>query len=333
MSVDLNEDKFEGVIKFFIHFSFIVGGLSLLLFFHSFGGVRRALAMAEYLRSFSNEASDIIGINSLLLITSRLITITPFLVSYYIEKYKGRKYSLFYIVQFFVSFILSLLYYLYYAGRFPLICFFLAVFYVFIRNKVKRPWTLIIILGIIGLPLLDVLNDLFLFFSSGNFSGIEINYVKYLYDFIYPIRSVINIIPLSKLNGIKYFMDIPLGFLDFLPGISVTPSYYSISAYFHGYNWKRIGGIPTDAITFGFYQFNIIGVIVFALLLGFIIQKIDYRLDKLKSNSKYYIGSYFSMMCFSIVNNADTSSFVKGQFFFIILYIILILSTKKKVKT
>ncbi len=328
----LNEEILEKTIKFFIHFSFIVGSLSLILLFRSFGGIRNALAMAEYYRSFSNEASSVIGLNSLFLISSRLITITPFLVSYYIEKYRGKKYSLFYIFQFVVSFAFSILFYLYYAGRFPLICFFLALFYIFIRNRVKKPWTLIIILGIVCLPLLDVLNDLFTFFSTGYFTSIKVDYVRYIYDFIYPIRNVINVIPLTRISGYRFFTDLPLGILDLLPGISLTPPYYTVSAYFFGYNWKMIGGIPTDAITFGFFQLNFVGVILFAILIGFIIQKIDFRLDKLASNSKYYIGSYFTMMCFSIVNNADTYSFFKGQFFFIIIFIILIFSSKRKEK-
>lgn len=330
--LEINNNNLEGLIEFSIYFTFFIGSISLIIYFLAFGGISEALAMAENLRSFSNEASDIIGKNSLFLITARLITVTPFLLSYYLEKYKKKKYSLYYILLYIISFVFSILYYLLYAGRFPLICFLLAIFYIFIRKRVKRPWIVIICLGVICLPLLDVLDSIFTSFSIESILNRKNNYIQYIYQFIHPIRNVINVIPLTRKYGINYFLDIFLGIFDILPGFTIEASYIPTSEYFHGMNWKKIGGIPNDIITFSYYQFGILAVVIIAWILGYILQKIDFRLDKVFSDCKYYIGAYLSTICLGIVNNADTTSFVKSQFFLIILFIILIMSTRKKVK-
>lgn len=325
-------NNLEVLIKFFIYFTFIIGIISLLLYSLAFGGIKQALEMAEYYRSFANEASATIGSNSLLIITARLITVTPFLLAYYLEKYKKKEYSLYYILLYSISLIFSIIYYLLYAGRFPLICFLLAIFYVFIRNKIKKPWLLIICLGVVCLPLLDVFDTIFTSFSLSSLKNIKINYFQYIYQFIHPIRNVINVIPLTQNYGMNYFTDILLGMFDILPGITINASYIPTSEYFYGMNWKNIGGIPNDVITFAYYQLGIIAVIIISLGLGYVLQKIDFRLEKITNNCKYYIGAYLSTICFGLVNNADTVSFVKSQFFLIILFVILILSTRKKVK-
>ena len=328
----IDSQKLSLLIKIFMYATLIVGGISLILLFVAFGGISNALSNGEYVRSFSNEASNIIGKYSLCIVSSKLVTITPFLTFYILERNKEKRKKIFYGVIFAISFVMSILYFLFNAGKFPLVCFLLALVYLLINGKVRRPWSVIIFICILGLPGIEILDNLFTFFGTGKFMPIKVNYIEYIYQFIHPIRNVVNVIPLTSLYGLKYFKDILFGTLNILPGIEYDPSYLPPSEYFYGVDWKSIGGIPNDFITYGYLQIGMIGVIIMALVLGSLLQRIDFRLSHIDGKSKEYIGAYLSINCFSLINNADTVSIVKGQFFLIVIFIILNLSKKRKVK-
>lgn len=317
------------IIKIISYFCFFVGGLSLFIFFYKFGGVREALKYAEYLRSFSTNTSDIIGSYDILFIPARLITVTPFLFLFlYRENGISKRNTILYLV---ISVTLSLLFYMYNAGRAPLIFFLICLIYPSIRKKTKFAWLLIIVSGIILLPLLDLLDSLFIFFDTGVFTIPNISYVNYIYQMIYPFRNIVNVLSISKISGYRYGIDFVTSIIGLLPGLEFSASYEDTSLFINGANWKIYGGIPNDAITFGFIEFGIIGVILLFIFLGIVARKIDLRIDNLEDNiNKFLLSGIVTVYSFLIIINADFVSLIRGG---MILYIIIfvIFSYYKKV--
>lgn len=239
------QDKFYKIIIIITYIFFIIGTISLIIFFKSFGSIKNALNYAEYFRSFSNDLSNMIGTNSIFIISAKVITVVPFLSLLIINDKKNikNKENIVFIKSIFViSNILSILYFLFNAGRAPIIVFALCYLYMFLKKRIKKTWTIIIFLGIILLPILDVLDKVFIYFAKGNIEfDFSYNYLKYIYQFMYPFRNILNLLPMQSLYGINWGKDFIISFLDILPGINFQPSYLNTSIYVNGVNWKILG--------------------------------------------------------------------------------------------
>ena len=318
------EKKFDKIklVKNIMYLTLIFGGTSLVIFFYKFGGIFEALKYSEHLRSFSNNSSEIVGNANILIIPARLMTATPFLLVYLNEFDKKNKN--YYNKILVISLILSALFYLYNAGRAPIIMFCLCFLYMFLKKRVKKTWTLIIILAVISLPLLDVMDQLFVFFRYGTFKGININYTKYIYQFIYPFRNVLNINNITEQYGFRFFTDFVTSILDLLPKVEFEASYVNTSLYINGPDWKIIGGIPNDFVTFGYIQLGGIGVMILSIFLGRISKTLDCKIiNWSKSNVKMLYSAVLTVYGFSIINNSDFVSFIRGNMILIIISLIV----------
>lgn len=329
---DFNSIKTLKIVKFFAIVTFIIGSFSLILLFLSFGGIKNALSYAEYLRSFNNDANEIIGESTIFIILARLITVTPFLIVYIIQdtslKLVKKQYYKFLLV---ISFIMSILYFLFNAGRAPLMAFIICFAYVIIRKRVKRPWIFIIVICIIALPMLDILDSLFYYFNSKTFDFKEVNYLKYIAQFTVPYKNTLAMKKIVDTYGLRYFSDFITAFLDFLPGVYFPASYVNTSEFIVGSNWIALGGIPNDFITFGYIEFSFIGVIILSSILGLFLRIIDMKLSKFKNNdAKYLFSAILSIYIFLMISSSDIISILKGGWILNTVVIIILLSTRKE---
>lgn len=319
-------------VKYLMYFLMILGSVSLIIFFYKFGGIKSALSYAEYMRSFSNNASEGMGRFRILIIPARFITVVPFLLLYLKnEKCISNKKHLF---LFIFSFILSILFYLYNAGRAPLISFILCFAYPIVKKKIKHTWLFLIVLGFISIPLLDILDSLFVYLNTGVFNLPKIVLEKYIFEFLYPFKNILNLLKMRNVFGYSYFKSFITSIISLIPGINFTASYENTSLFVNGVNWKIIGGIPNDLITFSHIQLGIIGIIIIFSVLGYISQKIDYRVKNIENNNiKYLFSGILTVYSFLLVGNADFVSFIRGNMIlYITVFTIFLMFRKEKNK-
>lgn len=199
----------------------------------------------------------------------------------------------------------------------------------FLKKYIKKPWTIIIILTVIGLPLLDVIDSLFSGLLIGGELKVSFNYVKYLYQFIYPYRNILNMRNINIEFGYRYFLDYITSFIDILPKVSFAASYENTSLYINGTNWKVIGGIPNDFITFSNLQLGIIGNIIISYFLGFISSILDMKAANLKPGfGKNLILAILTLYTYSLIISFDFCTFIRGNLILIIVGMLILLSCK-----
>lgn len=325
---EYNQKKAIKIYSFFARLTLIVGGGAFLFLLISMGGITSALKIAEINRSFAVSLEEFTKY-PLLVIPARLITVTPFL--YLLLLIEKRKSS--YLLFFSISFLLAIIFFLFNAGRTHLIAFLLCFAFIYIKKYIRKSWTLIIVLGVVSLPLLDIMDQVFLFFSTHQLELTTIDYSAYLYQFIHPFRNILNLTEMVNIFGLRNGIDFVTSFIGLLPGLDFSKSYENTSLYFIGENWHILGGIPNDFITFGFIQFKTIGVILITSILGFIFGIIDKSLNKLPNGiTKNLVSSALVINTFIIVSTADLEPIIKGNFILIILSISIIFTSNQKLK-
>lgn len=302
--------------------TFIIGGGSFLIFISSFGGISRVLSIAELNRSFNVTLSEFGDYRfSLFSIPARIITVTPFLYMYLIL---NRKKTLDKIL-FFISFIMSILFYLFNAGRAPLLSFLLVFVYYFSKRFFKRGWISILLAGIIFLPILDYLDNFFFYLSHGLWLDVKVDYIRYIYQFSFPFMTSLNITDITSAFGFRFGIDFVTAFLNFIPGVNFPISYEVTSQFFNGDNWRLIGGIPNDFLAFSYLQISILSVIMLSSIAGFIYGKIDIGLSLIPNNSsKYLITSIITIYSFFLIQSADFEPLIRGGVILLVTALIVL---------
>lgn len=325
-----NDEKKVTILKVITWILFVIGAICIIIFFIGFGGVGKALEYGNTGRSFASSPTDIIPYwISLLIIPARLITVCTFLFLWLDSIEHEKKYI--YKVLAVVSFILSILFFLYNAGKTPLICFILSFIVAWAYKYTKKVWTYIIPIAIIALPLLDVIDEVFAFLQKGVWNNINIDYLRYLNNFIYPFRNMLNLPEIIGQFGLSWGRDFITSILNFIPGVQFPISYENISMFYAGENWRAVGGVPSDLITFLYTQFGAIGLPFLFAILGFLLRKIDNALMHL--SNKYAIRLIKVIICiqtFTIIASADFEALLRGQFILIILSILVLLTDINK---
>lgn len=322
-AIEEKEKRLYKIIEILNYFLFFIGTISLIIFFKSFGGIKNALYYAEYARSFSNNLSELVGEASLFIVTAKFITVVPFLTLILMNTESASK-KIYYKNIFIISNILSILYFMFNAGRAPIIVFMLCYIFAFLKGHLKNVWKLIIVLGIFSLPILDVLDELFVYFRTGNLDiNKSANILSYVYQFMYPFRNILNLLPMENIYGFNWGKDFIYAFIDILPGISFDASYINTSVYVNGLNWTVLGGIPNDLITFFHIEAGPIGVVILSSILGVLTQKIDINLSKIKNiKNRNLIEGIITIYYFQLVCNSDFITILRGNFMIIIFTII-----------
>lgn len=319
------------LMKRFGLITFVIGMPSLLLFFRAFGGIGVALSYGEILRNMSNSTVAIIGSYALLKVVGRLVTVASIL--FYGLIIYGMK-AVGYKVLFAISFVFSMLFFLYNAGRAPIIEFVLMFAYERMVNRFhfKRPWTMILITGIIGLPILDLLDAIFVYFQTGTFYMGSPSIYNYITQFSTPFKNTLILNKFSHEYGFRYGTDFITGVLNLLPGVQFNLPFNDLSEYVRGSSWRSLGGVPTDFITFCHMEFCFIGVAFFSFLMGMVAKKIDGQITQI-SNTKLqpFMGAVLTISFASIVGFTDVSSILMGGFILTIVSFVVILSSGRLV--
>lgn len=312
-SIEYNSLKIIKISKLTGYITLIIGAISLLIFLRAFGGIKEAFSYAEILRSFSTSLSDYIsGSIAILIIPARLITVAPFAFFILINE-RTIKHKYVYIICFIISFILSIIYFIFNAGRAPLIYFLLSFILVFIYKFIKKPWKIVFLVAIVSLPLLDILDSTSLYLQTGEWRDVDINYISYIYQFIYPFKNILNMTDIVSVYGLRFGRDFMTSIIGLIPGINFPASYENTSLFFSGTDWKTIGGTPNDLITFSYLEFGVVGIPFMFGVLGYISGKIDGIIKNMPNGAvKSMIATTMAIQIFSIIPNADFVAFVRG---------------------
>ncbi len=314
-------------------FCFYVGGISLILFFVALGGISNALSLGETVRGFQTDLADYMSYTtSLLVIPARLVTVAPFCLWGYLCFAQGGIKQLSIKLYILISFILSLFYYLFNAGRAPLVAFMLCIFVPILNSKGKRHiWKFLILLGCICLPLLDIMDALFVYLQRGSFGKLDFNYFSYVSQFRAPINNVFYAFDIGNTYGYRWGSDFITVFLDFLPGIFFEPSYIPTSEFLGGVNWKSTGGVPNDIVTFSILQFHIFGLVLIPFVLGHLAKRIDGLIESIdNAKASVVFSTVLAVNSFLLVGNSDFVAIVRA-FTLILIPATIMLSCKRKI--
>ncbi len=323
-----NDIKLRVYMKKVGYSCLFLGGGSLLLFFASLGGLSSALAIAERARSFSSSLTDYMPYYaSLLVVPARLVTVAPycFWVLHYLSE-KNYKYKLYVIV----SWTLCALFYLFNAGRAQILAMTLCIIVpVMLNMKIKHAWWYIIFLGVLSLPLLDVLDQLFVYMQQGTFELKVVNYLSYIKQFSYPINNVFHSLEIVNTYGCRYGKDFITSILDLFPGLNFEPSYVPTCEFFVGYNWRNIGGIPNDLVTMSVLEFHVLGIVIVPFVLG----KLSKFVDEFVSGCSdirisRVLATVMAVYSFLMIQSADPTALFRG-FILWLIPLVMILSKAK----
>ncbi len=325
----IDEVKFKNNVRFWTWFTFIVGGLCFLLYAYSIGGFVQLLLYAETLRSHATDKTQLFsGRSFILVIPSKLITVSPYLILLYIKCVKK---SRFLYLLFAVSLLLTTLFYLADAGKAGLLVFGLSFLVPLLSYKFKHKWLVTIFLGVTFVGVANYLDALFLYMATGNFD-IEASgtILDTLYPFSYPLSNVLNLDGIINVSGIRYCQDFITGVLNIIPGINFQESIVPTSIFYGGYDWKAGGGVPNDVLTFGYLELGILGVAIVGTILGYITAIIDRGLLTLGDSFAERIVKCTLIICiFLLMSSADVVGIVRGQFLLTILSVLIITSQRK----
>ena len=324
-----DEKRLYKFLKFVAYYCFIVGGASLFMFFGALGGISQALEISEKARSFATSLTDYMPYYaSLLIIPARLIMVAPYCfwaLSYLTER-KKRRYRILTVT----SFVFAVLFCLFNAGRAPLLAMILCIVIpVMLNKRIKHTWLLIMLIGVAAMPLLDVLDQLFVYWQSGEFELEETNYFSYLSQFSYPINNVFHAFDIGNEYGYRYGKDFITCILDMLPGFTFEPSYEGTSEYMAGPRWRVAGGTPNDIITLALLEFHVLGLLIMPLVLGKISRFVDEFTGGCRDKrTGRVLSTVITVNSFLMVGNADPVAIFRA-FTLWIIPMVMVLSTSK----
>lgn len=321
----LSFNKFLKLSRFFLYFTLIVGGVSFLIFILQFDSIAQMLSYGEYSRSFIYDISNIISARyAIMIVPARFLTVTPLLCIFLYSNTNNRRYFLLFIF----SLVLVLLFMLYNSGKVLILTYALYFLIPVFEKRFKHPWGILLICGFVSLPLLGILDSLFVFLTSGRFSFTSESIFKYFYSFSYPFENFMNRNSILGISGLRFGKDYLTSFLSLLPGLEFEPSYVPTSIFYGGSDWHS--GTPNDFFMFSYLQFSYLGIIAASFFLCIICKSIDDILRCLPDNyGSQVIKSSMIVQFFMLAGNSDLCSIIKSNFVLLILLIMIVSSTKR----
>lgn len=327
ISNEYNNEKLMKIINNVAFFALAIGGVSLILFFLFVGGVGKALMLAQTTRGFEHSVTDINYFAGIAKLFARMMPISA-IMFFYLFLTRNKKSDKILLV---ITFIMSILLYLTYAGRTPLLTFLLIFLFFLMRLFFKKVWFKIIFLGVLSIPLLDMLSQVFIYFQSGVWISSESNYLDYLRQFAPPTFVGLNLQDIVDVYGFRFYKDVVTDVIGLLPGISFQYSYENTSQYFNGIYWRNYGGIPNDVISYGYIQFGILGVFItlfsWGMIMG-ILDRIIYTIPNQIGGT--VIATILATHVYQIVFAADLAPILLTHNIFIMTTIILLIYNQVK---
>lgn len=321
----INLFQFEKYIKVIGFTTLIVGGASLLLYLSYLGGILQGLAMAEMARSMATDMTEYLTpMQVRLIVPARTLVLTPYCFLY-LYQLKNKKN---YLIYFYASVLLAFLFLLFNASRTNIAVFFLAFAFPILSRYTKRPWTLVIVLGLLGSNVLNVLDALFVSFNEDSDSTIaDFNINEIVMQFSFAQRNVLYAFEIVSKFGCRYCLDLITSFLNFIPGIHFEPSTEPTCVFFGGTDWRLMGGIPNDVITYSILEGHLIGLLLFPVLISKIIIIVDNSLKKISIErrtrfSTSVFSAYLMLSFFFCIPSADLSSIISNYTILVYFYIL-----------
>jgi hypothetical protein len=303
----------------------VVGTVAYGAIVYLAGGVLNLLAMANELRAgektlpggFLIHFSKFVWAGSIIIFGSLL---------------EGHKSKGNYLLMIF-SLIISLMVLLSMAGRALFIIYFASFPFTFYIKNQKIYYRYTLILMIITILLILYGDYLFRSFSDqgalearteiiiqGGFFWIIQNILR---EFIFPYTNVLLSIEEIKNITDLYFLELPRGIINTLPGGAVGISYLDTLSDVNTLRYNTTGEIPVDIISFGYHTLGVIGVMVSISFYTLIFSNIDQVFFK-KSSATFI--SFHSLLacklCF-VAMYADLHQVISGNFYIISLVFLI----------
>lgn len=331
-SMGIKNEKFilslNKVICGMSYFTLILGSFSLIIVFIGAGGIVKALRLGEVLRGFStNPADHMHPVVSLFRVPAKLVLVSSMLFLYQLFERRCDRHLFF---LFIVSVLFSVLYLMLNAGRSTLIIYFFLLAYPFLREKIKYFWTFLLCLAIIGSPFLIILDDAFKALSTGGTLHFELRistYLDALIQFSHPIKILLNVREIVERYGLMFFKNVVTDIISLLPGVSFEQSFYDTSEFLRGSNWRALGGVPNDIISYGYLNLRVIGVFLSCSVWSAIGSWLDVYICRIaNSKQRNLLGMMVASSFFGLVINADLQSTLQSDVYLMTLSFIIIIT-------
>ncbi len=323
---------------------FIVSVLSILLLIREAGSLRNYLSLGALTRGLNKDTSVYIRSSYLKLVTASVIVLfTPYM---YLFLYRLKK-SKSLLIKLVISLIFAIIFLLYNQGRAPLIIFLLPFLFTFKNMRTKNIFSLVLLMIFVLLSL-DYINAFFKYLAYGYFpTGNSSKYINtFLGEFSYPFANFT-----LRHNLVKY-VDYRLGYDYLIWPTSIIPNSLlkiigfdkdtiafiltmNTNAYSELLNLIPNGGIPVDFLTFHFYQFGYVSLLIASIIVGKLIKYFDRIFDFFRDEFVIRVVLYrlsFSMI--NILNNNDLSAIIRNRLDIVVIaiFIIYIYNAQKKIK-
>ncbi len=315
---------------------FILGLFSELIIIKDLGGVAQAISKGDILRTFSLDGSSLIPQNHLFLTITMVLSLAGTYLLYLSNRIA---FSITKFLLLIISFSSSIFYLLFNAGRLGILLFGMCFLLDYAFRKLRHPFIFIFLVSIIGIVLLEQLDNLFFYLSYGYIKQTEsTGIIGTINEFSFPYINVLNVLKINECFGLRYGVDFVTWVVNIIPysilsnfGLNkIIPSYEFITRYYVGQG--STGGVPTDFITQGIRQFGFIGVFLSSFLLAFVCRIIDSFLTKSFFDKFTFFALRITSFGFVILPYGDIDSFIKNRMDIIILILTLYVVNKKNKK-
>lgn len=337
-SINFNKRSYERIQRI-ADAILIIGVSSIVILIIEVGSIKDYLSLGSLTRGINKDPTMYVRSSFLQLITlSLVILVTPYL---YLYLYRLKKQKIV-LIKFIIALSFSILFLLYNQGRAPLLLFFLPFLFTLRKNN-KQNIGRLGIFFIIAMFLLNYLDAIFKYLSYGTYVMKESgNFLtEFLSEFSYPFTNFVLRGDLIGYSGYRFFYDyfiwpftmIPSsvsGLLGFEKSSLVAVSIHNTNAYGYFLGVEPDGGIPVDFLTFNFYQFGYISLLLVCFIIGILLKKLDEIFIFYRNNFAIKVILFrisFSMI--NILNNADISAIVRNRLDIVLLVVILIYIYRK----
>lgn len=326
------------------HFFFIIGLFSIIIYTRALNGPLNAIINAEYMRS--PYAPDL-GLTFIKLVQP---TIVLSCYIYFIVVINKRS-STINKFMFAAAFLVSIYYFIIYAGRLPLFIFLSSfIFFYFTGEEAKKRSLLkakklvfYIIIGMMGTLILLSFDNVFNQLANANVSsdgGIAIKFKKAVVEFSFPYVNNLNVRNnVDIIGGYRWFSDFVIWIVRIIPNDfliligEVKPlSLNQVNTELLG--TSLVGGIPADIISMGFYQLNYVGILINSLVIAWVISYFDRMLENIEPNGivKFLKIKLCLYLPFVLIYADPDTSIVRRIDTLILLLLIRVLFIKKSNK-
>lgn len=316
----------------------IIGLVAVLGLFHDLGGVRNALALGPYVRSYrSDNAAYLTPVGAI------CKSISPFIMGGFFCMYCTKIRTLAKYVFFSLSLVFSGLFLVFNNGRSNILVFAGCVFFAYLhKRKIRIVW-LVVIAYIMLLFMSDTLGIVMNNIAAGNlpFDNVNYNLVNDLgasvADLSFPYSNLLISSKLITTNGPHYCLDYITWFFELIPirlfssfGITI-PSIQTVTGQISRYYIEfegSLGGTPADFITYGLFQGRMLGLIISCGLLTYITRVFNEATITLPR--QYVIIRYrLYFFLYDFVTNSDIPLVIKSNLFIIVIVIFLVRYNRK----